>query len=258
MLLHFPFSFTAGLDITRLGDVRAMTTLVCCEVSAGRPRDGLKLALNRSLSEPGPPTDHLAASTSLYPTLTSPCGPPKRCKMETVSLPTSPCAESGTLQRSLVFQHAVALSPGELARRLERQGSGPVLLDCRPFIAYNVNHIRGAININCSDRFNRRRLQQGKASLADLANTRDGKELLKKRSFKEVVVYDDSTADLEHLPVQHPLFLVLTALVEDNREPALLLGKFINILFNYLKPFIQKPDRELFVTHARFMYYLVS
>ncbi|XP_046422696.1 dual specificity protein phosphatase 10 [Neodiprion pinetum] len=215
-----------GLDITRLGDVRAMTTLVCCEVSAGRPRDGLKLALNRSLSEPGPPTEHLGASTSLYPTLPSPCSaPPKRCKMETVSLPTSPCAESGTLQRSLVLQHAVALGPGELARRLERNsGGGLVLLDCRPFIAYNVNHIRGAININCSDRFNRRRLQQGKATLADLATAREGKELLRKRSFKEVVVYDDSTADLEHLPVQHPLFLVLTALVEDNREPALLLG----------------------------------
>lgn len=237
--IHVPFLLTAGLDITRLGDVRAMTTLVCCEVSAGRPRDGLKLALNRSLSEPGPPTDHLAASTSLYPTLTSPCGPPKRCKMETVSLPTSPCAESGTLQRSLVLQHAVALTPGDLACRLERQrqttscapslGSGIngniVLLDCRPFIAYNVNHIQGAININCSDRFNRRRLQQGKASLADLATTRDGKELLRKRCFKEVVVYDDSTADLDHLPVQHPLFLVLTALVEDNREPALLLGE---------------------------------
>ncbi|XP_012256018.3 dual specificity protein phosphatase 10 [Athalia rosae] len=229
--LTFRTVSAAGLDITRLGDVRAMTTLVCCEVSAGRPRDGLKLALNRSLSEPGPPTDHLATSTSLYPTsLTSPCGPPKRCKMETVSLPTSPCAESGTLQRSLVLQHAVALSPGELARRLERQGpgvppgAGIVLLDCRPFIAFNVNHIRGAININCSDRFNRRRLQQGKASLADLATTRDGKELLRKRCFKEVVVYDDSTADLEHLPVQHPLFLVLTSLVEDNREPALLLG----------------------------------
>ena len=35
-----------------------------------------------------------------------------------------------------------------------------LLLDCRPFIAYNVSHIRGAINVNCCNRFNRKRLQQ--------------------------------------------------------------------------------------------------
>lgn len=88
-----------------------------------------------------------------------------------------------------------------------------------------MNHIRGAINVNCSDRFNRRRLQLGKATLADLATAREGKEILRRKQYREVIVYDDCTAELEYLPVQHPLFLVLAALVEDNREPALLLGK---------------------------------
>jgi len=42
-------------------------------------------------------------------------------------------------------------------------------------------------------------------------------------------VYDDCTDDLEHLPAQHPLFLVLAALVDDDREPALLIGKHRSI-----------------------------
>ncbi|KOX78816.1 Dual specificity protein phosphatase 10 [Melipona quadrifasciata] len=153
----------------------------------------------------------------------------KRCKLETVSLPASPCSESNTLQRQLVLQRTRTITADELADRLlggreQPTAGGPVLLDCRPFILYNVNHVRGAINVNCSDRFNRRRLQLGKASLADLANTREGKELLRRRHYREVVVYDDCTDDVDRLPVQHPLFLVLVALLEDNREPALLLG----------------------------------
>ncbi|KAL6422929.1 hypothetical protein ACFW04_010436 [Cataglyphis niger] len=151
----------------------------------------------------------------------------KRCKLETASLPNSPCAENGTLHRQLVLSKTRVVTSGNLAQRLARldrpSAVPPVILDCRPFILYNVNHIRGAINVNCSDRFNRRRLQLGKATLADLATAREGKELLRRRQFKEVIVYDDCTDDLEHLPVQHPLFLVLAALVDDDREPALLI-----------------------------------
>ena len=98
------------------------------------------------------------------------------------------------------------------------------MIDCRPFIGFNVNHIRGAINVNCCDRFNRKRLQQGKATLADLATTKEGKELLKKRTWKEVFVYDECSDNLETLPSSHTLFLVLNALVEDHREPIMLLG----------------------------------
>ncbi|XP_012272135.1 dual specificity protein phosphatase 10 isoform X2 [Orussus abietinus] len=282
---------SAVLDIVA-GEARAMSTLVCREPAGRPPRDGLKLALNRSLSEPGPPggptergllflatptppassgASSSAASEDgdaedaapddrhhrlpphryhyrhhrhhhhhhhprLGPPVSpvspvspasspgSPCGASKRCKLETVSLPSSPCEESGTLQRQLVLRRARTIGPDRLAERLRDPTDAPVLLDLRPFILYNVNHLRGAINLNCSDRFNRRRLLQGKAALADLATAREAKDLLRRRSFQEVVVYDDCTADLEHLPPQHPLFLVLVALVEDHREPVLLIG----------------------------------
>ncbi|TRY69512.1 hypothetical protein TCAL_09404 [Tigriopus californicus] len=166
--------------------------------------------------------------------------PPPTSISGSVSLPSSPCSESSTLQRTLLLQKARTIEPLTLAGKLEtkpttfpivRNASAPnsstagiLLIDCRPFIAYNVNHIKGAINVNCCDRFNRKRLQQGKATLADLATTKEGKELLKKRTWKEVVVYDDCSESLEHLPVSHTLFLVMNALVEDHREPIMLLG----------------------------------
>lgn len=193
---------------------------VCLELSGARSRDGLKLQLNRSLSEPGPHTpQHLFLS------------PPKRCKLESssVSLPTSPCTESGTLQRALILKKVNTIESDGLKQKLESSRTGHktfVVIDCRPFISYNMSHISGAININCSDRFNRRRLQQGKVTLADLATTREGKEILKKRTYKDVIAYDDSTYDKERVTNSHPLLLVLSSLVEDNREPYLLLGKF--------------------------------
>lgn len=201
---------------------------VCLE--SGRARNSLKLPLNRSLSEPGPPTPtHLLLS------------PPKRFKLEStsVSLPTSPCAESVTLQRNAVLKQLKTIDTDGLKQKIEMcrttMARTFIVLDCRAFISYNMSHITGAINVNCSDRFNRRRLQQGKATLADLATTREGKELLKKRTYREVIVYDDNTCDKERVNAAHPLMLVLTALVDDNREPVLLLGEFICFVFVFNK-----------------------
>merc|ERR1712038_252933 len=221
-----------------------------------KSRDSLKLSFNRSISEPG----HAGLTTCPMAPLTSPPSlgpslhPPKRCRMDglnrskplslappssflsppappggVVSLPASPCSESVTMQRSMVMQQATTISGDQLAKRLRAREGRPgrqsfLLLDCRPFIAYNVNHIRGAINVNCCDRFNRKRLQQGKASLADLATTKEGKEALKKRNWKEVVVYDDCTEELATLPTSHTLFLVMNSLVEDQRQPIMLVG----------------------------------
>ncbi|KAF5300397.1 hypothetical protein FQR65_LT01018 [Abscondita terminalis] len=201
---------------------------VCLELSGGRPRNGLKLPLNRSLSEPGPPSpNHIFLS------------PPKRFKLESASasLPISPCGENTTtLQRTLVLTKVGTLDADGLTAKLDtaRPGSRTFLiLDCRSFISYNISHISGAININCSDRFNQRRLHQGKATLADLATSREGKEMLKKRTYKEVVVYDDGTCDKERVTSTHPLLLVLSSLVEDNREPILLLGGHLEFQRKY-------------------------
>merc|ERR1711972_393781 len=99
----------------------------------------------------------------------------------------------------MVISQTKTIDDKSLAEKMGKtgkHGKNFLLLDCRPFIAYNVSHIKGAINVNCCDRFNRKRLQQGKASLADLATTKEGKEMLKKRNWKDIIVYDDSSEDL--------------------------------------------------------------
>lgn len=189
---------------------------VCLESS--RTREGLKLPLDRSISEPGPST----------PTSHSPSSPPKRFKLETStsqSLPTSPCGDSGTIKKNWVLNNIKTLGSDDLKAKIEHntKGSPFIIIDTRPFINYNTNHIHGAINVNCTDRFNRRRLQQGKATLADLATTPKGKEVLKKRCFREVIIYDDCTCDKEG--INQPLLLVFTSLVEDQKEPSLLVGE---------------------------------
>ncbi|KAF6204905.1 hypothetical protein GE061_019070 [Apolygus lucorum] len=167
---------------------------------SGARREGLRLSLNRSLSEPGPP---------------------KRCKVDTISLPTSPCVENAVLRREVIGLLR-KVTPEVLAGWMETVSSPPLIVDCRPFIAYNVSHIRGAVNVSVSDRISRRRLEAGKATLADLATTRIGKELLRRRGYKEVIVYDETTADSERLPSN--LFLVINSLIDDQREPILLIG----------------------------------
>ena len=230
-----------------------------------KSRESLKLSFNRSISEPGH-SRVLSMSTMVSPPSLAPSlHPSKRCKLEhrtkpsllappgteflappgAISLPASPCTDSSTLQRSLVIKQAGTITPEGLAQRILKGGAkggkpGILLLDCRPFIAYNVAHIRGAINVNCCDRFNRKRLQQGKASLADLATTKEGKETLKKRNWKEVVVYDDSSDDLASLPASHTLFLVIHSLLEDLRQPLMLIGglRCFQVEHSFIHPFI--------------------
>ncbi|KAK3866422.1 hypothetical protein Pcinc_028045 [Petrolisthes cinctipes] len=192
-------------------------------LSEGR-REGLRLSLNRSLSEPGEASGEAAVRC--------PVSLPHLLAPQVVSMPASPCGESATLQRSLLLRRARALQPAEVARKLTKtKPRNFLLVDLRPFIAYNLRHIRSAINLNCSDRFNRKRLQLRRASVVDLAASPCGRDLLKKRCYKEIIVYDDSTTDLEALPPHHPVYLVLNALLEDNREPLLLKGEYTSLLF---------------------------
>ena len=217
-----------------------------------RPRDGLHLSLNRSLSEPGPadlplkppPSPTAAGGSASCPKLACPSAAPsgaagRRPKADCASLPPSPCADSCTLQKSLILKKVREMDADTLRQKLASgvaaaaaaaAGAGEearpfLIVDCRSFIAYNVNHVRGAVNVNCSDRFNRRRLQQGKATLADLTSTKEAKATLKRRCYRDVIVYDEGTCDLRKLTTTHPLFIIFTTLIEDNREPIMLIGE---------------------------------
>eukprot|EP00096_Caligus_rogercresseyi_P000323 TRINITY_DN10732_c0_g1_i1.p1 TRINITY_DN10732_c0_g1~~TRINITY_DN10732_c0_g1_i1.p1 ORF type:complete len:513 (+),score=201.45 TRINITY_DN10732_c0_g1_i1:300-1838(+) len=214
--------------------------------SVSRARQGLKLSFHRSISDPQPPPLAMPNKRFCPPPLSEEeeKGPLEPARADLLSLPTlpgnysnsnhrlpsrslpvSPSNMDSPLTRSLLLSKVKSISARELAARLAGNDS-PLLLDCRSFIAYNVNHVRNAFNVNVCDRFNRKRLQQGKASLGDLAASKVGKEALKGTAWREIVVYDDASENLETLPCGHTLLIVLNALVEDGREPLVLLGGF--------------------------------
>lgn len=121
------------------------------------------------------------------------------------------------------------IHPNELAKRMTCCPMGhpvgqQVIIDCRPFMEYNKSHIRGAVHINCSDKISRRRLQQGKITVLDLISCREGKDSYKGIFSKEIVVYDDSTADPNRLTFAQPLYVVLESLRREGKDPIVLKG----------------------------------
>ena len=105
-------------------------------------------------------------------------------------------------------------------------GPLPVIVDCRPFTEYNKSHVRGAVHINCSDKISRRRLQQGKVTVLELVSCREAKDSFRGGVFaRDMVVYDDSTADPARLAPSQPLYVVLESLRREGKDPIVLKGR---------------------------------
>jgi len=119
------------------------------------------------------------------------------------------------------------MSVDELASLMDPGAAGRpfVVLDCRAFLSFNVNHVAGAFNAACADKFSRRRLTQGRATVADLISggpSKDGgcvREVYSRLAGAAVasseglfVAYDDNTTKLDSLQESHPLRLLTTAL----------------------------------------------
>ncbi|KAK7089373.1 hypothetical protein V1264_025065 [Littorina saxatilis] len=112
-----------------------------------------------------------------------------------------------------------AISTSELAAKLSK--ARPVLvIDCRPFLCYNSRHVQGALNISCTDRFNRKRLQQGKIKVMDLLPS----NLRKRHVTRDVVLYDDKSLGSHVVDGDSALHIVLTRLHKDGQQPAVLQG----------------------------------
>lgn len=111
-----------------------------------------------------------------------------------------------------------------------------LILDCRPFVSYNANHIRGALNVSCADCITRKRMLTGKASLGDLVSgSDDAKETYRVAmsiaqsvpGSVQFVVYDDDTRDFNTLPPVHSLRLVVSCLLKGSVDVYFLQGNII-------------------------------
>ncbi|XP_076464214.1 dual specificity protein phosphatase 10-like [Babylonia areolata] len=121
------------------------------------------------------------------------------------------------------------LTPSELASRLRK--SRPIMvIDCRAFLCYNSHHVQGALNISCTDRFNRKRLQQGKVGVLELLAATHGRENVRRRHFREIVLYDGGNSQQQQQQQQQgldndsALHIVWATLVREGRQPLVLQG----------------------------------
>jgi protein-tyrosine phosphatase len=117
-----------------------------------------------------------------------------------------------------------AIMPRGLVELLNNSES-VLLLDCRTFMAFNVNHVVGALNVGCSDRITKKRLVDGKISVVDVVSGQEAKDKYKKlETDAEIIVYDESTTELCSLPDTHPLRVLTKCLHKCGKKARLLQG----------------------------------
>lgn len=169
-----------------------------------------------------------------------------RCSDETG---TASCRPETSRSASLSSKHFRSsssvdpITPDELAS-LVVPGSDAadrpvVVVDCRTFLAFNTNHVTGAFNASCGDRFSKKRLTQGRATVADLVSGGPSTEEVggAREAYRRLaetaasspeglfVAYDDNTNDLEELQESHPLRLLTTSLTGSGYRTKYLAGK---------------------------------
>lgn len=128
----------------------------------------------------------------------------------------------------------------ELARKIRASNTKHrqpyLLLDCRGFLCYAERHIQGSVHIACTDRFNRKRVQNS-GSVLDLVSTNNNRrngngKAVHHGKWRDVIVYDEGTTDITvDSGWQTPISFVLMHLLQENRQPIFLKGKCNDALF---------------------------
>jgi len=110
-----------------------------------------------------------------------------------------------------------------------------LVIDCRSFVAYNANHVRGALNISCADCISRKRLLTGRITIADLVSGSDDAKGRYQRAVEvvksgnknavQLIVYDEDTVNYDELPANNPLRLVVSFLLKTGFDVYYMFGE---------------------------------
>uniref|UniRef100_G3UCL1 Dual specificity protein phosphatase 8 n=1 Tax=Loxodonta africana TaxID=9785 RepID=G3UCL1_LOXAF len=113
----------------------------------------------------------------------------------------------------------------KLASLLRGGPGGPLVIDSRSFVEYNSWHVLSSVNICCS-KLVKRRLQQGKVTIAELVQPASRSPAVEAAEPQDVVVYDQSTRDASVLAADSFLSLLLSKLDGCFDSVAILTGGF--------------------------------
>jgi dual specificity MAP kinase phosphatase len=115
------------------------------------------------------------------------------------------------------------IEPIDLARLMDSKMDTFILLDCQPTLAYNSQHIRDAFGLNLNPMI-AKRLAAGRVQLEDIIIPKcSGRDQY--RRAEQVVIYDESTCDLESSK-QTTLKVFVKALSTSGKTLLLLRGGF--------------------------------
>uniref|UniRef100_A0A452S4U1 Dual specificity protein phosphatase 8 n=1 Tax=Ursus americanus TaxID=9643 RepID=A0A452S4U1_URSAM len=112
----------------------------------------------------------------------------------------------------------------KLASLLRGGPGGPLVIDSRSFVEYNSWHVLSSVNICCS-KLVKRRLQQGKVTIAELIQPAVRGQV-EATEPQDVVVYDQSTRDASVLAADSFLSILLSKLDGCFDSVAILTGGF--------------------------------
>jgi len=89
-----------------------------------------------------------------------------------------------------------------------------LVIDCRSFVAYNANHVRGALNISCADCISRKRLLTGRITIADLVSGSDDAKDRYQRAVDAVQTGNKNAVQVRRLPPVRFLSFFLRSLIK--------------------------------------------
>lgn len=117
-----------------------------------------------------------------------------------------------------------SVTPSDLVSLMNNQES-LLLLDCRSFMAFNSNHINGALNVCCTNCITRKRLMDGKIKIVDLVSGQEAKELYKSLEDRaEIILYDESSIEMDSLPDTNSLRLLSKCLLKQGKQSKFIQG----------------------------------
>ena len=100
-----------------------------------------------------------------------------------------------------------------------------LVLDCRPFMAFNSKHITDAVNVYCPPILKRR--SNGFVSLENIVTCEKKRKLLQGGHYSTVIAYDDDTSDMTMSAKDSNLYSVLKSLRQqvDLNQVEFIIGK---------------------------------